>query len=855
MPEWARRIVRWASRLAAALSLLIVIVLLIGWLWLRSGIADHDGLVESPALTAAVEILRDDQGVPHIFADNGRDAAFALGLVHAQDRLFQMEFMRRLGAGRLSEVMGAPTLPLDRFMRTLGVYRLAEAQYARLSPEHRAITDSYAAGVNHVIVELNNGWGRAPPPEFLLLRSRPEPWQPADSLIWGKLMGLMLTDNWRAELLRQEVSDRLGPNAAAVLWRGNEAEPTTLPGDRAESPRRHYTPWPYRLAGDLAATLPLDESAVSDATLPPALWAAMAEAMAATVPADLSGGASNAWVLDGGRTRLGAPILANDPHLGFSAPNLWYLAHVETPEGGWAGATVAGVPTPVLAQTRDIAWGFTTSNVDAADLYVLTLDADHPDSYVTPTGRQTFERREELIIVRDGDPERLVVRNSVMGPVISDLDEAARRLAGPGQVVSLRATFLAADDDSPDALFALGEARSVAQAMTALADFASPAQNVMLADRHGAIGFVSAGRIPLRRGGRDGLRPADGAAVGDDWFAWLPDNLRPRQVNPARGHIFNANNSVLPEDAALRLTGHNPEDGFRAARLSVLIAASREHDLETSTAWQHDRVSLLAQRLLPLLLAAQPADEDGQAVLELLRAWPADMDRDRPEPLIFYAWLRRIGPMLWGDELGDMTARFGGSHPLTVEHILTEAVGWCDDVTTADMVEDCDSRNAMALAQAVRELRNAQGRDPRDWRWGDAHQARMTHPMFTRVPLLRDMVDLSIAMSGGDATLLRASPNMLDPQRPFAAGHGAGYRAVYDLGNPARSLFSQATGQSGNPLSRHFDDQLTDWRDGHYFVLFRDRDLLLAADATRLHLLPKTTPWATLVWRPTASPR
>ncbi|MEQ9350280.1 MAG: penicillin acylase family protein, partial [Alphaproteobacteria bacterium] len=587
-----RPVLRWGRRLALGLGGLIAVVLAGGWLWLQSGIADDDGIIVSPALSASVEVLRDAHGVPHIYADNRRDAAFALGVLHARDRLFQMEFMRRLGAGRLSEVVGTATLPLDRFMRTLGVYRLAEAQFDRLTPEHQALTESYAAGVNQVIGELNSGWSKAPPPEFVVLRYRPEPWQPADSLVWGKLMGLLLTDNWQAEMLRQEVISRLGGDAATVLWPENDAAPSTLVNDRSAVLRRHYTPGPYRGDRAHAATAPTVPSAAGQPKAGAAgstaqLWASLANAVATALPAGPTGGASNAWVIGGGRTQPGAPILANDPHLGFSAPNLWYLAHVETPEGGWAGATVAGVPTPILAQTRDIAWGFTTSNTDAADLYILTLDPQQPDFpgfYVTPSGSAAISGRDEIIRVRGAESERLTVRQTALGPIISDLDEATRRLAVAGQVVALRATFLDADDDSPAALFALAEARSVAEAMTALERFASPAQNAMLADRHGDIGFVTTGRIPLRRNGRDGLLPADAAAVGDDWFDWLPERLRPSERNPERGYIYNANNRVLPPDAAIHLTGFSPEDGFRAARLSVLIGGSHDHELATSTA-------------------------------------------------------------------------------------------------------------------------------------------------------------------------------------------------------------------------------------------------------------------------------
>src|SRR3954451_9654393 len=367
----------------AGFLILLVLILGGGYAYLRSSLPRIEGNITVQGITAPVTIARDADGVPLITASNDADAAFGLGFAHAQDRLFQMETMRRYGTGRLAEIFGAQVVGIDTQMRILGLYRLAEAAFSHLSAPMRRTLEAYAAGVN-AFLATHRG---ALPPEFQLLRLTPEPWRPADSLVWGKMMDLELTGNYRGELLRARLARSLSPEQLAFLYPQYPKDaPTTL----AELARI------YR-------TLPLDP-----------LYAGLAPEIGPTY-------ASNNWVVDGAHSVSGKPLLANDPHLGFSAPGVWYLARLKTPEREVAGGTAPGVPFVLIGHNDRIAWGFTTTASDVADLFIEKLDPNDPGRYLTPEGTEPFATRQETITVRDAAPVTLTIRSTRHGPVLSDM--------------------------------------------------------------------------------------------------------------------------------------------------------------------------------------------------------------------------------------------------------------------------------------------------------------------------------------------------------------------------------------------------------------------------------------------------
>lgn len=773
-PEANRRgrLRRWSARLGLGLLLLLVIAAAGVWLALRSSLPVLDGEVVVDGLGETVTVARDVHAVPHIEAASLLDATFAQGYVHAQDRLFQMEFQRRLAAGRLAEVVGERALGFDRYLRTLGLYRLAEASVAALEPATRAWLEAYAAGVNAYLATPSG----LLPPEFLLLRHfEVEPWRPADSLAWLKMMALDLSSNWRGEVLRVQLEDRLTPEQIADLWPDYpEDAPVTLALDMGLRQR-------------LAAALPF---------LPP------------------PGFGSNAWALAPARTTTGGALLANDPHLGLQAPGTWYLVDLRTPGITLTGASLPGVPGIVLGHNGRIAWGLTTTGTDVQDLFIERLDPARPGLYLTPDGLAALDERTEVIGVRGGAPVSLTVRSTRHGPVVSDLGRPGPEQLEPDQVAALAWTALTPADTTLQGLFKVMQAGDWDDFVLALRDVVAPQQNVFYADTGGRIGFYVPGRVPVRKAGR-GLRPVPGWSGAYDWTGWVPFEELPHALDPPDGVLVNANNKVVPDDYPHFLTAHW-DASDRAERITELIGGDG-HDLEGQAAIQADLLSGLAQDLLPLMLAIEPADPKLTTMLARLRAWDRVMRADAPEPLIFTAWYRAFGERAWGDELGPLFASFGREQGRFARRILTERSVWCDDVRTAE-AEPCPLVLERALADALGELEAWLGADPDAWRWGEVHRAGLTHPIFGSVPVLKEVFNIE-PPTGGDGTTVNVGHPAFHRLPRYVNRHAPSYRALYDLADLDRSRFMIPTGQSGHPLSPHYDDLSPLWADARYLSL------------------------------------
>jgi penicillin G amidase len=788
---------RWLRRVGWGLLGLLAVSaagLGAGYLWLRQSLPQVDGEIRVAGVSAPVTVVRDQWAIPYIEAQNLSDATFAQGFVHAQDRLWQMEFQRRLGAGRLAEIVGPAGLPGDRFMRTLGLYRLAAASLVHLSPETRARLDAYAAGVNAYLAVRTGPL----PLEFLLLRHHEvEPWSPADTLVWLRLMALDLSVNYRDELLRARLAQRLTDEQIADVWPDYpESAPVTLV--------------------ELARSLPAEQLA---AALPPA-------------PDRAQG--SNAWVLAGSRTATGAPLLANDPHLGLRAPGVWYLARIEAPEVTLVGATMPGVPGILLGHNGSVAWGLTNTGADVQDLFIERTDPAEPLRYLTPDGSAPFEVRDEVIRVKGGPPATHRVRETRHGPVLSDLLPDAERLFGAGEVVALAWTALAADDCTMQALLRLNQARDWPSFVAATQGVGAPMQNILYADVAGHIGFIAPGRVPVRRQG-DGRWPVPGWSGAYDWQGEIPFADLPRAQDPPDGAFVNANNPIVPRDYPYLLTA-DWEASYRARRLAQLLAG-RSHDLAAFAAMQADQLSLLAQDLLPIMLEAEAPSPAAAAALAELRAWDRVMRPDARAPLLFAAWYRELSRLIYADELGALFERFWSVRPRFMDRILKHRQVWCDDRTTA-AVESCAALAARALELALADLARRFGDDQARWRWGAAHPARMAHAIFGEQPLLAWLFDIRAA-SGGDSTTVNVghyAPG--DARQPFASTHAAGFRGLYDLADLDRSRFVAATGQSGSPLSRHYHDLTALWSAGDSVAMDGSADAGRRGASARLRLVP-----------------
>ena len=761
-----KRLLKWLWRIGAVLALVLAAVGGGGYLWLRGSLPIIAGEVRVSGLGTSVEVVRDRHGIPHIYAQSETDAAFALGFVHAQDRLWQMEMSRRIGAGRLSELFGETSLGTDKFLRTLGVYRVAEANLANLEAATRATLEAYAAGVN-ALIEHHQG---PLPPEFVILGHKPEPWRPADSLVWVKMMAFDLSKNWRNELLRARMSRHLTADQIAEA----------------------FPPYP----GDAPVALP--EFAELYRGLP------LAEIHAAAPPAPAAANGSNNWVVSGARTAGGKPLLANDPHLGLTAPAIWYFAHLEIAGKGVIGATLPGVPSVVLGRTDRIAWGFTNTGPDVQDLFVERIDPENPNNYLTPNGSRAFETRTEVIQVKDAEPVEHVVRATRHGPVISDVIDRTDGVPAAKTVLAMAWTALSDDDRTAQAGLKLMRAEDWDQFVAALRDFHVPQQNIVYADVDGNIGFYAPARVPIRKPENTtrGMMPAPGWTADNDWDGWIPFDELPHAFNPAAGVVATANNKIVPDGYPYHLT-NEWELPYRAARIAELLGARETHSVASFRAMQADVRSAMARELLPLLLTTEATSTVGKIAIRRLAAWDATMAGDRVEPTIFVAWMRELNRLLFADELGNAFDRFWGYRPIFVANVLRDHQGqgrWCDNVDTG-VVESCQTILAQSLERALADLEARYGGDSDQWRWDQVHAALSEHRPFSKLPVLRRLFELQVPFAGGQFTVNRAGNRLASARDPFATVHGPSMRAIYDLGRPDNSIFIHSTGQSGNPLS------------------------------------------------------
>jgi penicillin amidase len=797
--EGAPAMRRWLIVSVGGFAALVAVSALFAFLTLfsfRNSEPEYEGMVEVAQIDAPVRIVRDEYAIPHIVAESFPDASFGLGYAHAQDRLWQMEMSRRYVQGRLAEMFGETAFDADVQLRTYGVYAAAISSVARLTPETRAILESYAAGVNAF---LDNHAGPLPI-EFTLAGITPEPWRPADSVAVLKGMAMSLSGNAGSEAERIALLAVLGKNSVEDFI-----------SPFSEGPLPDYI-------DGLFGTTQLG-SAYGIANI----------------------SASNNWVVGGTHSATGKPLVANDPHLGFSIPSTWYLAHLSIPDEDMVGGTLAGVPAIIVGRNRHTAWGVTNTGPDTQDLYVERLDSDNPELYQIPEGWAEFETRTETIAMRFGDEETVRIRASRHGPVL-DRGRYAD-IAPPGHAIALSWTALAPDDTSLDAILAINRAADAEDMREAANFYVAPMQNIVYADdggEHGRIGLMLPGRVPVRAAANDslGLVPAPGWDARYDWLGYIPADQLPHLTDPASGRIVTANNKTVPDDYPHMLS-RDWDAPYRHDRIEKLLAATLSHDVDSFRQIQLDIVDSYATNLKRRLVAAGPFDDGASEAARLVAAWDGSMLRERPEPLIFAAWARALSQRIYADELGETFEEHSGFNEDFVLRVLDDTAGqsrWCDNRITAES-EDCATQIRLALDDALSELSAAYGEDPSAWRWGDAHISVHESRPFGDLPLIGSWFNREIAVDGGAFTVQRAD-HRLGSRRPYAAVHGAGYRGIYDLANIDASLYIIATGQSGNLFSPHYDDLLELWASGGYVTIPTDRDRIDRQAATTLTLTP-----------------
>ncbi|MDI3337294.1 penicillin acylase family protein [Defluviimonas aestuarii] len=816
---------RWLLRIFSGLLLLSAGVITLAYYFATRSLPDYDEDYRLDGIDAPVEIVRDTADVPHIFGASDGDVYFALGFAHAQDRLWQMIVQRRTVQGRLSEVFGTRTAKTDELMRRFDLYGLASQSLGAQDDETRAALEAYSRGVNAWISIVNEEAKGRGAPELFLFSNEIAYWQPTDSIAILKLMALKTTAQARAEILRARISLLSNDWAQDLL--------PDVPGEgvAALPPYASLVPGVRRSY----AALTFENDPLSPLREP------------------VFAGASNAWAAAPDRSAAGGSLLANDPHFDFTAPSLWYLARLDLASGGVIGATIPGIPAILTGRNASLGWGISAAWMDDQDIHLEELNPADPERYRTPDGWKTFQSRRTIIEIKDAAPITVTLRWSDNGPILPgshmDLDTVTPR----NHVAALNWTALDPADTTMSAAIRLMQARSVAEGIAVGKDYVAPAMNVTMADQDG-VAMVMFGKMPARDAGMNGQGrlPSLGWMTQNRWQGYLPYALNPRFVDPIGGIVGNTNNKTVDRPFP-RHVSFNWGDTQRVQRWTRLMQEREVHSRESFIAAQLDTVSPAARTILPLIAAdlwftgeAAPAgtpERLRQRALEVLAEWDGDMNEHLPEPLIYAAWVRALQNRLIRDELGPLADAFTHVEPLFLERVFRDIDGaarWCDVMQSAS-TESCTDIARMSLDDALLDLSERYGPNVESWRWGDAHQATHDHPVLGRTPVLNWFVNIRQSTSGGDHTLDRGLSSGTGPD-PFQNVNGAGYRGVYDFADPDSSVFIISTGQSGHPLSRHYDDLSVLWRRGEYVPMSLDPDLARAAATGVTNLAPLTTP-------------
>ncbi|PQO24162.1 penicillin acylase family protein [Rhodobacteraceae bacterium WD3A24] len=817
---------RWLLRLFFGLALLIAVVSVLGYYFLSRSLPDYDADFTVEGINGGIEILRNSDNVPHIFAEADEDVFFGLGFAHAQDRLWQMTLLRRTAQGRLSEVFGARTLETDEMMRRLDLYGLASESVEAQDAETRAALEAYARGVNAWVRQVNEGALGRGAPEFFVFSNEIAFWQPADSLAVLKLLAVQLSGQLENEVLRARLALLTDDDRHRDLMPVDDGPGiAALPDFAALFPELRPDDTPLRTAG--GSFSPFARRGFE--------------------------GASNAWAATPERAAAGGALLANDPHLEFSAPVMWYLARLELSTGGVIGATIPGIPAVLAGRSEDLGWGLTSSYLDDQDLFIERLDPENPERYLTPDGWAEFETRRSIIRVADGAPRTYTLRWSENGPVLPGRHMDVGSVTPPGHVATLAWTVLDGQDTTMTAILRMMQARGIEAALEAGELYVAPSQNIVLSDGE-RIAMQMVGAAPRRDADHEtrGRMPSPGWRERNRWQGMLPYSSNPRFLDPESGILGNTNNKPLDRPFPLHVS-YDWGDTHRIRRWTRLMSAREVHTRDSFIEAQLDTVSPAARALLPLIAAdlwysGEPApagtpERLRQRALDLLAEWNGEMNEHLPEPLIYAAWMRHLQQRLIRDELGPLAGEFAQVSPAFLERVFRDtdgAAAWCNVVQSA-ADETCTEIARDALDAALLWLSERFGGDPESWRWGDLHQAAHDHTVLGQVPMLRYAVNIRQSTSGGDTTLMRGLTRGRG-ENPFLNIHGAGYRGVYDFADPDSSVFITSTGQSGHPLSRHYDDLGERWRRGEYIPMSLDPDLARAGAVGVTRLTPAAAP-------------
>ncbi len=769
-PRRERKLKRWhivTLSIIGVLLLALVSALIYVNAYINKSLAQIEGELAIDGLRAPVQVIRDQDGVPHIKAENEHDLFLAQGYVQAQDRMFQMDMARRQASGRLSEVAGEAALEQDQYFRTLGLRRAAEKSYKTYSEEAKQIMEWYAEGVNAYMKHAEEK--NSTRPEFILLGGKPEPWTPIDSLTIGKYMAFDLGGHWERQAFNYHLLQSLPKKKALELFPSYPSDaPTVLTKSEMDI-----------------------ENSFSGAIIPPPF------------------NGSNNWVVSGEKTKSGKPLLADDPHLGLATPSIWYQMHLESPKYNVSGVIFAGIPGIILGHNDQIAWGVTNTGPDVQQLYLEKRNPDNPNEYLYEGEWEKAKVIKEPIKVKDGETVPYEVVETRHGPIISDFAGKT----GKENAMSLRWTALDASTEL-EAILEVNRASNWEDFEKGLEKFLVPAQNFVFASKDGTIAYKANGKIPIYEDGNQALLPLEGWKKENEWKGFIPFDELPTIVNPDEGFIATANNKVVSDSYPYHIS-NNWAQPYRYMRIAEQLRGRDKLTAQDMKELQMDQMNLRAREFVPVFLEhlqeENLTDKQKRAVV-LLKRWNYEDNVDDAAPLVYHKWIQTFTERLYGEAFSEeMLAMFKGKGQTTDELIRKVYKG-----ETPIWIEEQGGFNQLleaSLAQTVSDLSDRFGEQVEEWKWGDYHRVTFDHPLSSIGFLERFFNgEDPIPVGGSSVTVMAASYN----HESGLVRHGASWRFVVDVNDLSKASHIVGPGQAGHFRSEWYHDQRDDWVEGTY---------------------------------------
>lgn len=828
----------WLKVTIGIIVSLIIIFIVGGYIFYNSlteSLPVYEGELKAPSLKSEVRIYFDSLAIPSIFAENDEDAAFTLGYLHARERMFSMDMIRRAGEGRLSEIFGTETVPFDRMFRTVGLARTAKMIKDKMNPEGLKLLEAYSRGVNFYLEEKKNEY----PVEFDVLGYEPEEWKPEHSIIVIRMMAWELNLGWWTDLAFTELVQKLGEEKVKeILPDYPENAPTIIPPEI-----KKVTKGVTKFAQINSNFIETDK------------------AFRKFIGMTGTHLGSNNWVVNSQMSASGKPIIANDPHLAYRAPGIWYAAVIKSPTWNAAGVTLPGVPGIVIGKNDNISWTLTNIMTDETDFYYETLDSSRT-KYLLDGNWKDLEIIEDTIYTRDGIKEPVEIKYTHRGPIISNIhpynfvynnDETTY------PPISMR--WLGNEfSDEMDAFFKINKAKNWSEFKSAVEKFNIPGQNFVYADREGNIGYVFGGALPIRTSNAATFL-FDGSTSKNDWKGFVPRNDLPFLINPTAnlpagqaGYIATANNKVI-KDFKYHIT-NLWEPSSRIERITELLQSKQKHTAEDYMNYQEDIYSPYAMSIVPYIIFAfqdvEVKDKNLSQSLQLMREWNYEMDKYQQAPAIFLTFFDKLMKNIYMDEMGDdLFNQYVFLANVPYRNILAllqnPFSSWYNDIKKNER-KTRDDVIRQSFSDALDELERTISKDVKDWQWGKLHTVTFKHAFSGVSGLLDNVINIGpYEISGDGTTIFNTEYSFsgsieeipLFRHDPFDCELGPSMRFIYDFAKPDEFYLILTTGQSGNIFSDHYKDQTELFLSGKYMKIKTGDELIEISKNKLLRLLPK----------------